>query len=99
MLTREPREQHLREGISREQNFKEAHCNTLPTSSCGMMSQVRQVQDRMRPVIGREGRMGGRKVEGRGGDGKRERTERSRGGDNIKLTLRFHAVGERDMNE
>jgi len=29
---------------------------------CGMMSQVRQVQDRRKPVIGREGRMGERKV-------------------------------------
>jgi len=45
--------------------------------TCGMMSQVRQVRDRRRPVIGREGRMGGReKFEARGGDwnGKEEET-------------------------
>jgi len=40
-----------------------------------MMSQVRQVQDRRRPVIGGEGRMGGREV------GRKRRRLGERGGE------------------
>jgi len=44
--------------------------------SCEVTSQVRQVQGRRRPVIGREGRMGGRslKEEEEAGNGKEEET-------------------------
>jgi len=59
------------------------------------MSQVRQAQERRRPVIGWEGRMGRREVlrkrrrlEKKGG----ERRERSRGRTIWREMLRFHAV-------
>jgi len=53
---------------------------------CGMMSQVRQAQDRRRPVIGREGRMGGRKV------WRKRRRERVVWETTWKQRLRFHTV-------
>jgi len=58
--------------------------------------QVRQVQDRMKPVIGQEEKgWVGEKFEGRGGDwnGRRLKdTAREAAERTWKLTLRFHSV-------